>query len=143
MDGVKVAEYLTKRNIPGVKFAATTFAVAEDGNKYPGHGQTIGGITITATDRQALNSPELGIEILSALQRLYPTRFKLAGAKTLVASVNTMLALENGDDPRKIAAGWAKELDEFKQRRAKYLIYSEAAGAAAPTKDVPISQPQR
>jgi uncharacterized protein YbbC (DUF1343 family)/CubicO group peptidase (beta-lactamase class C family) len=123
MDGAKVAEYLTKRNIPGVKFAATSFAVAEDGNKYPGHGQTIGGISITATDRAKLDSPELGIEILSALNRLYPTRFRLAGAKTLVASVNTMLGLENGDDPRKIEAGWQKELDEFKALRAKYLIY--------------------
>ena len=107
-----------------------------------GMGRRLGGSRLTATDRGKLDTPELGMEILSALHRLYPTRFKLAGAKTLVASVNTMLALENGDDPRKIEAGWQKELDEFRERRLKYLIYSEDGGSA-PTKDVSISSPSR
>jgi len=122
-DGKAVAAYLTARKIPGVAFSATTFPVADDANHYPYHGQTIEGVRVTVTDRTALDSPELGIEILSALHHLYPTQFKLEKAAPLVANAETMAALERGDDPRTIAAGWASALADFKARRAKYLIY--------------------
>jgi len=122
-DGKAVAAYLTARKIPGVAFSATTFPVADDANHYPYHGQTIEGVRVTVTDRTALDSPELGIEILSALHHLYPTQFKLEKAAPLVANAETMAALEHGDDPRTIAAGWASALADFKARRAKYLIY--------------------
>ncbi len=46
IEGKAVAEYLTARNIPGVKFEATRFAVADSAEKYPGHGQTIEGVRI-------------------------------------------------------------------------------------------------
>jgi SSS family transporter len=122
-DGKAVADYLTARKIPGVDFAATRFAVADDANHYPYHGQTIEGVRLTVTDRTALDSPELGIEVLSALHHLYPAQFKLDKAAPLVANAETMAALERGDDPRTIAAGWASALVDFKARRAKYLIY--------------------
>ena len=122
-DGKTVAAYLTARHIPGVAFAPTHFAVAEDANRYPYHGQTIEGVRLTVTDRAALDSPELGIEILSALHHLYPTQFRLDKAAGLVANAETMAALQRGEDPRDIAAGWATALAEFKQRRAKYLLY--------------------
>ncbi|HWB32294.1 MAG TPA: sodium/solute symporter [Acidobacteriaceae bacterium] len=122
-DGKSVAAYLTARKIPGITFAATRFTVAEDGNHYPYAGQTIEGVRMTVTDRKSLNSPELGIEILSALHHLYPAEFKLSLAAKLVANSETMAALERGDDPREIAAGWEKALEEFKARRAKYLLY--------------------
>jgi uncharacterized protein YbbC (DUF1343 family) len=129
LDGKAVAAYLTARKIPGVTFAATRFAVAEDANHYPYHGQTIEGVRLTVTDREALDSPELGIEILTALHRLYPTQFKLEKAAGLVANSETMAALERGDglteltDPRAIAATWAAALEAFKAKRAKYLLY--------------------
>jgi len=122
-DGKAVADYLTARKIPGVAFSATRFAVAEDANKYPYHGQTIEGVRMTVTDRGRLDSPELGIEILSALHRLYPGQFKLERAAGLVANAETMAALARGDDPRAIAAGWAAGLAEFEARRERYLIY--------------------
>jgi SSS family transporter len=123
IDAPALAAYLTARNIPGVAFTPTTFAVAETPNHYPYHGQTIPGIHITLTDRNALDAPELGIELLSALHRFYPKQFDLAKAERLVASVNTMLALSNNEDPRTIAASWTADLAAFKKRRAPYLLY--------------------
>jgi uncharacterized protein YbbC (DUF1343 family)/CubicO group peptidase (beta-lactamase class C family) len=122
-DGNAVAAYLTARKIPGVSFAATKFAVAEDANHYPYHGQTIEGVRLTVTDRTALDSPELGIEILSALHHLYPVQFKLDKAAALVANTETMAALARGDDPRTIAASWTSDLAAFKARREKVLLY--------------------
>ena len=122
-DGKTVAEYLTARKIPGVTFAATRFAVAETAEKYPYHGQTIEGVRMAVTDRSALDSPEMGVEILAALHHLYPAQFKLDKAAALVANSKTMDALSRGDDPRAIAAGWAPALAEFDARRSKYLLY--------------------
>jgi SSS family transporter len=122
-DGKAVADYLTARKIPGVTFAPTRFAVAETSEKYPGHGQTIEGVRMTVTDRTALDSPEMGIEILSALHHLYPTQFKLEKAAGLVANSETMEALARGEDPKAIAARWTPALANFKSQRQKYLLY--------------------
>jgi SSS family transporter len=117
-----LAAYLTARKIPGISFAPTNFAVAEDSNHYPSHGKTIPGIAFTVTDRNAFNSPEFGIELLSALHHLYP-EFALAKAAYLVTNVDTMRALTNEEDPRKIAAGWEADLSAFEHRRQSYLLY--------------------
>jgi uncharacterized protein YbbC (DUF1343 family) len=118
----ELAAYLTARQIPGVSFAPTSFAVAEDSNHYPSHGKTIPGVAFTVTDRGVFNSPEMGIELLSALHHLYP-EFQLAKAAYLVTNVDTMQALTNMDDPRRIAAGWEKDLTAFEHRREAYLLY--------------------
>jgi uncharacterized protein YbbC (DUF1343 family) len=122
-DGKTVAAYLTARKIPGVAFSATQFAVAEDENHYPYHGQTIDGVRVTVTDRAALDSPELGVEIISALHHLYPTLFKLESVRGQIANAATMDALERGDDPRAIAAGWDAGIADFRARRQRYLLY--------------------
>jgi uncharacterized protein YbbC (DUF1343 family) len=122
-DGKTVAAYLTARKIPGVAFSATQFAIAEDENHYPYHGQTIDGVRVTVTDRAALDSPELGVEIISALHHLYPALFKLESVRGQIANAATMDALERGDDPRAIAAGWDAGIADFRARRQRYLLY--------------------
>jgi SSS family transporter len=118
----ELAAYMTARKIPGVTFAPTSFAVSDDANHYPSHGSTIPGIAFTVSDRETLDSPELGIELLSALHRLYP-QFLLAKAAHLVTNVDTMRALVNEEDPRKIAEAWAADLAAFEHRRQPYLLY--------------------
>jgi uncharacterized protein YbbC (DUF1343 family) len=123
IDGSALAGYLAKRRIPGVTFASTSFQVDEDSNHYPSHGKTVPGIALTLTDRKALDAPELGIELISALYHLYPTQFNLARVDRLLASVNTMLSLKNNEDPRAIATAWNIELDAFRHRSEAYLLY--------------------
>ena len=123
IDATALTAYLTKRNIPGVTFTPTTLTIADDANHYPYHGQTIPGIHLTLTDRNALDSPAMGIELLSALQHLYPKQFNLSHADRLVVNVNTMLALQNNDDTHKIVSSWASDLNAFKARRQPYLLY--------------------
>jgi uncharacterized protein YbbC (DUF1343 family) len=114
--------YLTARNIPGIRFAAASFSVTEDANHFPFHGKTLPGISFTVTDRNALDSSELGIELISALHHLY-SDFAMAKAERLIANVDTMRALENQEDPRKIAEGWKTDLGAFELRRQGYLLY--------------------
>jgi len=118
-----VVAALTARHIPGVTFAPTTTFVADDTNDYPFHGQDIPAVRISVTDRNALDSPELGIEIISVLRRLYPTQFKLDRTLRLLGSRATLEALQRGDDPRSISLTWTTALDQFKAATAPFLLY--------------------
>ncbi|HEX5282659.1 MAG TPA: sodium/solute symporter [Bryocella sp.] len=117
-----VAAALNARHIPGVSFAATTTTVDND-SIHPYHGQTIEAVRITISDRDTLDSPELGVEILSTLHNLYPDQFHLDRAAHLLASQDTLDAIRRGDDPRSIAATWQPALIDYKTAREHYLLY--------------------
>ena len=119
-DAQKLADTLTARKITGAQFAAVTFTPAAP---YPYAGQAIHGIRVTATDRQRLDGPALGAEILSAVHAQYPDQFQLARAGKLVLNANTMAALAAGKDPHEITAAWEADLADFRARRAPYLLY--------------------
>jgi SSS family transporter len=118
----QLAAYLTARKIPGVSFAAIDFAIPDDSNHYPFHGKTVPGVAFTLTDRSALDAPEFGIELISALHQLYP-EFALEKTGRLIVNVDTMRALSNKEDPRAIAASWTADLAAFQRRREPYLLY--------------------
>lgn len=117
-----VVAALDARHIPGVTFAASTTTVDND-PIHPYHGQTIEAVRITITDRNTLDSPELGVELLSTLHKLYPEQFHLARAANLLASKSTLDAITRGDDPRSIAATWQPGLSDFNTAREQYLLY--------------------
>nr|WP_246463114.1 exo-beta-N-acetylmuramidase NamZ domain-containing protein [Nitrospirillum iridis] len=119
IDGAALADLLGARAIPGVRFAATTFIPTADRHA----GVPCHGVRLMVTDRAALDSPLLGIELAAALYRLYPERFHLDDTLGLIGSKATVEAIRSGIDPRAIAAGWETDLAAFKALRAKYLLY--------------------
>ncbi len=123
MKGAEVAAALNARAIPGVRFEATAFAIAEDGNRYPFHGRTIEGVRMVTTDRVALDSPRLGLEVLVVLRKLYPEQFEWRKSSRLVVNAATMAAIARGDDPQVIMDGWKAGLEAFRVRRSGYLLY--------------------
>ncbi|MGI4829322.1 MAG: sodium:solute symporter family transporter [Janthinobacterium lividum] len=122
-NAAEVAAALNVRTIPGVRFEATSVPVAEDANHYPFHGQTIEAVRVILTDRDQLQTSELGLELLSVLHRLYPRQFQLEKAMRLVASRDTLDRLAHGDDPRTIAASWQAALNNFRAQRQASLLY--------------------
>jgi uncharacterized protein YbbC (DUF1343 family) len=64
----ELTQYLNKRQIPGVTFRPTHFV--PHSNRFKD--QPCHGIQIILNDRQCFDSPSLGVEIASALYRLYP-----------------------------------------------------------------------
>jgi uncharacterized protein YbbC (DUF1343 family) len=110
---------LNSRKISGVTFSAAQFTPAEDLYK----GQVCEGVTITLTDRAALSSMSMGLIIADVLNRLYPQQFHLDKMMFLAGSQSTIDRLQHGDDPAQIVAGWAADLDRFRQMRAQYLLY--------------------
>ena len=123
LNAPEVAAALTARNIPGVTFAATTTTIDDDDRFYPFYGQTIPAVRIALTDRNTLDSPELGIEILSVLHRLYPTKFQLDKTLRLLGSRSTLNALQHDADPRSISSSWTAALHQFRSANIPYLLY--------------------
>jgi SSS family transporter len=119
----ELAATLNARHIPGVTFTPTSEPIAEDPNHYPFHGQTIPAVRVTLTDPTLADTPELGIEILAVLHRLYPTQFQLAKVQRLLCSQSTLDALTRGEDPRAIAATWAASIAAFRAATQPYLLY--------------------
>ena len=116
----KLADTLNARKLVGVTFAPVTFAPT---GTYPFHGQMIHGIRMTATDRQRLDAPAMGAELLSAVRAQYPTQLVTTRANVLIKNAATMQALTDGKDPHEIVALWEPGLSEFRARREKYLLY--------------------
>ena len=114
-----LARYLNDREIGGVRFVPVHFTPAA--TMYAG--EKCGGVNIVLTDRNSLDGPELGLELASALQSLYPDRFKITGLDTLMVNKSSLDAVAAGDDPRRIADDWRDAQERFKTIRARYLIY--------------------
>jgi uncharacterized protein YbbC (DUF1343 family) len=116
---VELAAYLNARAISGVRFVPTEFT--PNANVYLQ--KKCGGVNIIVTDRNALDAPELGIEIASALHSLYPQQFEMKNLDNLMLNDATVKAISAGQDPRRVWMDWVNEIDNFKLIRAKYLLY--------------------
>jgi len=114
------ADYLNARGIQGVRFVPISFTPTA-GAKFAG--QRISGVNIVVLDRNTLVAPEMGIELASALHRLYPNEWDIRQMILLVNDPRVMTAIAAGTDPRNIADEWREELERFEQVRKKYLLY--------------------
>ncbi len=119
IDGEKLSGELNRRAIPGVTFR--TVAFTPESSSYKKH--LCRGVRLTLTDRQALDSSHLGIELISALHRLYPEVFRLDATLGLVGARQTLEEIRQGRDPRAITLAWEETLAAFLKLRAGYLLY--------------------
>jgi uncharacterized protein YbbC (DUF1343 family)/CubicO group peptidase (beta-lactamase class C family) len=119
MKSKELAAYLNGRGIAGVRFVPVTFTPASA--VYTG--QVCSGVNIIATDRNGFDAPELGVELASALHKLYPADFKMERMQELLVNQGAYDALVAGQDPRRIAQDWQDGLEKFGKVREKYLIY--------------------
>ncbi len=102
--GAELAAHLNSRFIPGLRF-------------YP----FADGVRILITDRDQVQASLLGIEIASALEKLYPGKIELDRCARLIGSHATIDAIKKGENPGVIARSW--DLSAFLAQRRLYLLY--------------------
>ena len=119
IDALQLARTLNARGIGGVRFVPASFT--PESSVYAG--QRCEGVQILVTDRDALDSPELGLEVASALERLYPDKYKLDRIGVLMRNKATVDAIFAGEDPRRIQEVWQDAIEGFEVTREKYLLY--------------------
>jgi len=115
----RLATYLKRRTIAGVRFQRAIFRPAA--SMYAN--QRCNGIRIRVLDRNALDGTELGIELASALHKLYPEEYKTEKMIDLLANRSVLDAIVAGRDPRQIQQAYRGDLRRFEGIRQKYLIY--------------------
>jgi uncharacterized protein YbbC (DUF1343 family)/CubicO group peptidase (beta-lactamase class C family) len=119
IDGVRLSEALNARALPGVRFYPEQFTpVASKFAKEPCQG-----VFIVVTDRNAVRPVRVGVEIASALVKLFPGKFEIDSVVRLFGSAAGLARIKAGDDPAAIAASWAGGEARWRLLRAKYLLY--------------------
>ena len=119
IDPLALAKYLNARELSGVRFVPIRFTPIS--SSYVN--ELCGGVNLVITDRNALDAPELGLEVAAALLHLYPDNYKIAALDRLMVSKGSLDAIVTGEDPRRVAAEWQDQIERFDAVRAKYLIY--------------------
>ena len=119
INGRELAQYLNARNISGVRFLPVSFTPSASTHA----GQKCQGINIILIERNAFDAPELGMELASALRKLYPEQFQMERMIELLANQSVYDAIAKGENPQRIAEDWREPLETFQQLRQKYLIY--------------------
>ena len=115
----ELAAYLNARAVDGVRFVPVNFTPTA--STYAN--QNCGGVSIVVTNREALDAPELGLEIAAALEHLYPNDFKVTAIDGLMRNKATLDALVAGEDPRRIVEDWQDADRDFETARARFLLY--------------------
>jgi uncharacterized protein YbbC (DUF1343 family) len=119
INGDEVAADLNARRLPGLRFTGQPFipVVGLYG------GQRCGGVAVRVTDKQAVRSMRMGVEIATILKKLYPANFDPAKLMFLVGNADTIRQLQDGAFPEQIVASWANQLNDFDAVRRKYFLY--------------------
>jgi uncharacterized protein YbbC (DUF1343 family)/CubicO group peptidase (beta-lactamase class C family) len=113
------SDYLNARQIQGVRFVPITFK--PNASQYKD--QPCNGVNLVLTDRNFLDAAELGLELASALIKLYPKDYKADKLVELAGSQAVAEQLNAGVDPRRIQQDIQNDLDKFVDIRKKYLLY--------------------
>lgn len=119
MDGVKLAEALNARNLPGIRFYPVRFTPASSRHA----NVECGGVFMVVTDRAVLRPVRVGVEIAAMLHKLHGSTFQLEAAERLFGSKEGLARIRAGDDPSSIIASWGVGEARWRLLRAKYLLY--------------------
>jgi uncharacterized protein YbbC (DUF1343 family)/CubicO group peptidase (beta-lactamase class C family) len=119
IDGLLLAEALNARSLPGIRFYPITFTPSSSVYK----GEECQGVYFIVTDREALRPVRVGLELVSAIARLFPGKLDLKRTATLFGSADQLARAMTGEDPAQLAAQWANDEVAWHNLRSRYLIY--------------------
>ncbi|HET6930113.1 MAG TPA: DUF1343 domain-containing protein [Candidatus Acidoferrum sp.] len=119
INGEEIADVLNAKNLPGVHFANHPFIPVS--GLYAG--QRCGGVGVKVTDRAALRSIRVGLEIAASLHKKYPDHFDVTKLLFLAGNDSTVQQLQSGGPVNEIVASWAKDLAGYDAVRRRYFLY--------------------
>jgi uncharacterized protein YbbC (DUF1343 family) len=127
VNGDKLADYLNSRGLAGVRFRPLSYR--------PFYFDTAGsrflGVQIHVTDRERLNMTAVQVNIIDALQRMFPEKNIFSRAKpdrinsfdTATGSDELRKAFQSGKPVEEILRTIDRERAPFMIERQKYLLY--------------------
>lgn len=119
LDGVRLAKHLNDAALPGLRCVPIRFTPTA--SRFAG--EACGGINLIVTDRAAFKPVLSGIAIAAALRQLHPDDWDDTGLDRLLCDTATVEGLRNGKNARSLEQSWQSELDGYRSRRDRYLLY--------------------
>ncbi|MFO0809228.1 MAG: DUF1343 domain-containing protein [Gemmataceae bacterium] len=119
LDGRELAGNLTRLGLPGARFVATSRTPTA--SKFAK--ELCGGVQVIVDDWKTFEPVRVGLAIAVELRKLYPNDWKIDRYDTLLVHKATFDGLKAGKSADELIAAWQTSLDEFRTRRAKYLLY--------------------
>ena len=119
LDGIRLARTLNQSGLAGVRFVPVRFTPTA--SKFAG--QLCGGVNIVVVDRCRFRPVRTGLEIARQLHRLYPEDWDTKRFHVLLANRRTLELLLAGETVEAMEAAWTAELQDFLQRRNRFLRY--------------------
>jgi uncharacterized protein YbbC (DUF1343 family) len=121
LDGRKLQEALSARNLPGVRFVPLKQTPSSSTHK----GQLCGGVQIIVDDWAKFQPLRTGLTMACELRRLYPDDWKAERYDVLLGHKATFDGVVNVKSVAELEKGWQAELRRFQERRRPYLIYPD------------------
>jgi uncharacterized protein YbbC (DUF1343 family) len=119
IDGVKLADALNARNIPGIRFYPIRFTPTSSKHA----NEECQGVFMIVTDRAALRPVRVGVEIASLLAKHHGAQYQLEAAERLFGSKEGLARIRAGEDPMAVVGSWSGAEARWRLLRAKYLLY--------------------
>ncbi|MFN9298752.1 MAG: serine hydrolase, partial [Acidobacteriota bacterium] len=119
IDGPRLAAALNALALPGIQAEPATFTPTSSNHQ----GQVCSGVRLTLTDRNRFDSTLFGLSLIETLAKLYPKQIDLMVNRRLIGSLETIRRLERGEAARIIQQSWNETLEQFRERRKKFLLY--------------------
>ncbi len=119
INGRNLAKYLNERSLKGVRFVPIRFKPTTSVFK----DEECSGINIIITDRNVFDSVATGIEIATALRKLYASEWQVDRYARLLVNQEILDAVKQGESPENIDKLVRPKKDAFNIRRAPYLLY--------------------
>ncbi len=119
MRGNDFCRELTTRAIPGFR----CYSISFQPNASVLAGKPMEGIRLVVTDRNLFDSGKLGVELMGALQKLYPGRIDFQANQKLIGDSALVHEIEQRQSTARIMARQAEALKVFRTARTKYLLY--------------------
>lgn len=131
LDSQSLAKELNNRELPGVVFVPhdfTPISITGMSSEPKLKNQHLGGLEILVTNPREVKPVELGIYLAHAFYQAIPnsqkaTFFNKPWLAKLAGTNQLADLIESGQDPEAIIDSYRGEVEQFRKRRAKYLLY--------------------
>ena len=114
-----LAPHLNAKDLPGLQFLPIYFTPESSVFE----GQECGGVRILLKDPAMCAAPGLGLALAQSLRKLYPKQWETGKLNTLLRHPFTEKAILEQGLHESILMEWEKDLESFKPRRARHLLY--------------------
>ncbi len=115
----RFAAAMRAAKIPGVRFVPVYFTPTADRHQ----SKRCGGVSLQVTDVTKLPPVLLGLNLVAALNKLYPNEFKMDRIGEYLGNASAIRMLKEAKSPSEVLRGDESLLRKFLARRQRALIY--------------------